>query len=125
MQRDTCTECHCCEMPEVHIEFEATVPTMKQVESRDFARTELVSDMRDYVAAQLGVEPYTIQLRAQHSKHGAWFLLALYETMDDISEYHYVRCTSMPLGLPLHKLQIHERVPEVGEVNTDAVVQEF
>jgi len=111
-------------MPEVYIEFESTVPTMKQVESRDFACSDTVNDMREYVAAQLDVKPNTIQLRAQHSEHGAWFLLGLFETMDDISDYHYVRCTSLSLGRPLHKLQIHERNPEVVQANTDAVEDE-
>ena len=75
-------------MSELFIEFDAPVEAPAQIESRDFLSSERVVTMRDYVAAQLGVAAHTVQLRAQHSRRGAWFPLALHQMLGEIRDCH-------------------------------------
>ena len=88
----------------VLIHFETTRFTT--VHSRNFANDGTVSFVIKYVASQMGVQAHRIQLRSEHERHGAWFLLDYEETIRDMGQY--VKCIrrDMPLGIPVYQLRI-------------------
>jgi hypothetical protein len=81
------------------------------VAARMFDSGDNVSSIKTYVAAQTDLDFCTFQLRAKHSTHGAWFLMAEYETLDDVADYHALQLSySEPYGddVRVHTLKIEE-----------------
>jgi len=93
-------------MSKLYIEFDAPVQQTVPIESCDFLCSDLVVVIHDYVAEQLGVEAHTVKLRAQHTRHWAWFMLALHETLGDIRDYHVSITKPGDDSAPAHKLRI-------------------
>ena len=71
-------------MTQVKICFAGT----PEVAAHMFDVSDTVSCIKTYVAAQTGLDVCTFQLRARHSAHGAWFLMAEFESLDDVADYH-------------------------------------
>ena len=53
-----------------------------------FKLRDKVSFIKRYITAHTGFDPSTFKIRAQSSRHGKWFVMADFESLEDIDHYH-------------------------------------